>query len=205
MIRQSIRSSKSLALCVVLGVVAAAGFTGCNASEPVADEPVVENERITQSDVAALQAGEFLSLDLSQSTVYALDYAAAPIDYSRIKLSAPSGKEVLLEDQMRAIESADYGDYPKPVLTDASDQRFSISSDETAFGKLSDSELGELKANGFFYSEKPATAPSANPQTEDPDCIHAYCEICVDNETGGWPETWYPGTYTCYYIEHVWC
>ena len=51
----------------------------------------------------------------------------------------------------------------------------------------------------------PVTAPGAKPQTEDPDCIHAYCEICVDNDTGGWPESWYPGTYTCYYIEHVWC
>lgn len=200
-----IRSSKSLALSVALGVIAAAGFTGCTASEPVDQDPMVEHERITQAEVSALPAGELLSLDMSRNTVYALDYSAAAIDYSRIKLSTADGKEVLLADQMAAIENADYGDLPAPKLTDASDQRFSVSSDEAAFGKLSDSELDQLRTDGFFYSEVPVKAPNAGPQTTDPECIHAFCEVCVDNETGGWPESWYPGTYTCYYIEHVWC
>ncbi|KYF67527.1 hypothetical protein [Sorangium cellulosum] len=200
-----IRSSKSLALSVALGVIAAAGFTGCTASEPVDQDPMVEHERITQAEVSALPAGELLSLDMSRNTVYALDYSAAAIDYSRIKLSTADGKEVLLAEQMAAIENADYGDLPAPKLTDASDQRFSVSSDEAAFGKLSGSELDQLRTDGFFYSEVPVKSPNAGPQTTDPECIHAFCEICVDNETGGWPESWYPGTYTCYYIEHVWC
>lgn len=205
MIRQSIRSFKSLALSVALGVIAAAGFTGCVASdEPVVDD-AVEHERITQAELSALPAGEFLSLEMNQKTVYALDYSAAPIDYARIKLSTGDGKEILLAEQMAAVESADYGDYPPPVLTEASDQRFSISGDAASFGKLSESELDQLKTDGFFYSEKPAKAPSAGPQTTDPECIHAYCEVCVDNSTGGWPETWAPGSYTCYLIEHVWC
>lgn len=205
MIRQSIRSSKSLALSVALGVIAAAGFTGCGASEePVVDD-AVEYEHITQAQISALPAGEFLSLDMNQNTVYAIDYSAAPIDYARIKLSTGDGKEILLAEQMAAVESADYGDYPKPVLTETSDDRFSIASDAAAFGKLSESELEQLKTDGFFYSEKPAKAPGASPQTNDPDCIHAYCEVCVDNNTGGWPETWLPGSFTCYLIEHVWC
>ncbi|WP_437781463.1 hypothetical protein [Sorangium sp. So ce1097] len=205
MIRQSIRSSKSLALSVALGVIAAAGIAGCVASEPVDQEPVVEHERITQAKVTALPAGEFLSLDMSRSTVYALDYSAAPIDYSRIKLSTADGKEILLEEQMAAIENADYGELPKPKLTDAPDQRFSIASDEAAFGKLSESELNQLRIDGFFYTEVPVKSPNAGPQTTDPECIHAYCETCIDHETGGWPETWLPGSYTCYLIEHVWC
>ncbi|WP_437636205.1 hypothetical protein [Sorangium sp. So ce854] len=205
MIRQSIRSSKSLALSVALGVIAAAGVAGCVASEPVDQGSMPEHERITQAEVSALPAGEFLSLDMSRSTVYALDYSAAPIDYSRIKLSTADGKEILLEQQMAAIENADYGDLPKPNLTGASDQRFSISSDEAAFGKLSASELDQLRTDGFFYTEVPVKSPNAGPQTTDPECIHAYCETCIDHETGGWPETWLPGTYTCYLIEHVWC
>jgi len=202
MIRQTIRSSKSLALSVALGVIAAAGFTGCAASEePVADDAVT-HERITQADIP--EAG-FLSLEMDQKTVYAFDYSAAPIDYARIKLSTGDGKEILLSEQMAAVESADYGDYPAPVLTESSDDRFSIASDAAAFGKLSESELDQLKVDGFFYSEKPVKSPGASPQTTDPDCIHAYCEICTDNTTGGHPETWYPGTYTCYLVEHVWC
>ncbi|WP_437968428.1 hypothetical protein WMF04_03670 [Sorangium sp. So ce260] len=205
MIRQSIRSSKSLALSVALGVIAAAGFTGCVASdEPVVDDAVA-NERITQAELSALPAGEFLSLDMNKKTIYALDYSAAPIDYARIKLSAGDGKEVLLAEQMAAVENGDYGDYPAPVLTEASDQRFSISGDAAAFGKLSESELDQLKVDGFFYSEKPVASPSAGPQSTDPECIHAYCEICVDVNTGGHPETWLPGSYTCYLVEHVWC
>ncbi|WP_437725273.1 hypothetical protein [Sorangium sp. So ce861] len=205
MIRQSIRSSKSLALSVALGVIAAAGFTGCGASEePVVDD-AVEHERITQAEVSALPAGEFLSLDMDQKTVYALDYATAPIDYARIKLSTGDGKEILLSEQMAAVESADYGDYPAPVLTKSSDDRFSIASDAAAFGKLSESELEQLKTDGFFYSEKPVKSPGASPQSTDPECVHAFCEICVDNDTGGHPETWLPGTFTCYLVEHVWC
>ncbi|XXX77963.1 hypothetical protein WMF30_04215 [Sorangium sp. So ce134] len=205
MIRQSIRSSKSLALSVALGVIAAAGFTGCGASEEPVGDDAVEHERITQAELSALPAGEFLSLDMNPKTVYALDYSAAPIDYTRIKLSTADGKEILLAEQMAAVENADYGDYPKPVLTETSDDRFSIASDAAAFGKLSESELEQLKTDGFFYSEKPAKAPGASPQSTDPECVHAYCEVCVDNNTGGWPETWLPGSYTCYLIEHVWC
>ncbi|WP_437590674.1 hypothetical protein [Sorangium sp. So ce1000] len=207
MIRQSIRSSKSLALSVALGVIAAAGFAGCGASEepPVVDD-AVEHERVTQADVAkALETNEFLSLDMSRDTVYALDYSGGAIDYTRIKLSTADGKEILLSEQMAAVEQRDYGDYPAPVLTQASDDRFSISSDEAAFGKLSESELDQLKVDGFFYSDKPASSPSAKPQSTDPDCVHAYCEVCTDNTTGGRPETWLPGTFTCYLIEHVWC
>ncbi|MGK3997242.1 hypothetical protein [Sorangium sp. So ce1024] len=203
--RQSIRSSKSLALRVALGVIAAAGFAGCVASEPVDQETMPEHERITQSKVAALPEGQLLSLDMSRSTVYALDYSAEPIDYSRIKLSTSDGKEILLEEQMKAVENADYGDLPKPKLTEAVDKRFSISSDEAAFGKLSQRELNQLRTDGFYYTEVPVKSPNAGPQTTDPECIHAYCEVCVDNETGGWPETWLPGSYTCYLIEHVWC
>jgi hypothetical protein len=202
MIRQPIRSSKSLALSVALGVIAAAGLTGCIASdEPIVDV-AVEHERITQAD---LPEGEFLRLDMNPKTVYALDYSASPIDYARIKLSASDGKEILLAEQMAAVQNADYGDYPPPVLTEASDQRFSISSDAASFGKLSDTELEQLKTDGFFYSEKPVTSPNAGPQSTDPECIHAFCEICVDNNTGGWPESWLPGSYTCYLVEHVWC
>lgn len=206
MIRQSIRSSKSLALSVALGVIAAAGFAGCSASEEAPVDDAAAHERITQADVSkALETSEFLNLDMSRDTVYALDYSGGPIDYARIKLSTGNGKEILLSEQMAAIEQADYGDYPAPALTEASDQRFSISSDEAAFGKLSDSELDQLKTDGFFYSEKPVSTPGAKPQSTDPDCIHAYCEICTDNTTGGHPETWLPGTFTCYLIEHVWC
>ncbi|WP_437600501.1 hypothetical protein [Sorangium sp. So ce590] len=205
MIRQPIRSSKSLALSVALGVIAAAGFSGCIASdEPIVDD-AVEHERITQAELSALPAGEFLRLDMNPKMVYALDYSASPIDYARIKLSASDGKEILLAEQMAAVQNADYGDYPPPVLTEASDQRFSISSDAASFGKLSASELDQLKTDGFFYSEKPVTSPNAGPQSTDPECIHAYCEVCVDNNTGGWPETWLPGSFTCYLIEHVWC
>jgi hypothetical protein len=206
MIRQTIRSSKSLALSVALGVIAAAGFAGCAASEEAPVDDAVEHERITQAEVSkALETSEFLSLDMSRETVYALDYSGGPIDYTRIKLSTGNGKEILLSEQMAAIEAADYGDYPAPALTEASDDRFSISSDEAAFGKLSESELDQLRVDGFFYSEKPVSAPGAKPQSTDPDCVHAYCEICTDNTTGGHPETWLPGTFTCYLIEHVWC
>src|SRR5688572_20990732 len=113
MIRQPIRSSKSLALSVALGVIAAAGLTGCIASdEPIVDD-AVEHERITQAD---LPEGEFLRLDMDPKTVYALDYSASPIDYARIKLSVSDGKEILLAEQMAAVQNADYGDYPPPVL-----------------------------------------------------------------------------------------
>lgn len=206
MIRQSIRSSKSLALSVALGVIAAAGFAGCGASEEAPVDDGVVHERVTQADVArALETSEFLRLDMARDTVYAIDYSGGAIDYARIKLSTGDGKEILLSEQMAAVERADYGEYPPPGLTEAAGERFSISSNESAFGKLSESQLDQLRVDGFFYTEKPVSAPGAKPQSTDPDCIHAYCEVCTDNTTGGSPETWKPGTYTCYLIEHVWC
>ncbi|AUX39375.1 hypothetical protein SOCE26_007640 [Sorangium cellulosum] len=210
MIRQSIRSSKSLALSFALGVIAVAGVAGCGASEQGSDDPIVtqdvQNERVTPESLAALPDGEFLSLDMTEKTVYAIDYSAGPIDYARIKLTAADGKEISLEQQMATVENGTYGDNPAPQLRESSEQRFSIASDAAYFNKLSESELDQLKADGYFYSEKaPEGYPGAGPQTTDPECIHAFCEICVDNTTGGRPETWYPGTYTCYLVEHVWC
>ncbi|MGK4007600.1 hypothetical protein WMF31_33575 [Sorangium sp. So ce1036] len=208
MIRHSIRSSRSIALCFSLGVIAAVGIAGCTASEPGSDElpvePSVQHQRITQDKIAALSEGQFLSLDLSENTVFAIDYSKAPVDYSRIKLSTREGKEVLLETQMAAVENGDYGDYPAPVFREASDQRFRIASDPAYFGVLTQSELDQLKVDGYFYSETPPPAPQSRPQSDD-GCVHAVCEICVDNDTGGSPVTWEQGTYTCYLVEHTWC
>jgi len=204
--RHSIRSSKSLALCLALGVIAVAG-AGCSASEPdeVPFEKLnVQHQRITQDKIAALPEGQFLSLDMSEKAVFAIDYSEAPIDYSRIKLSTSQGKEILLEAQMEAVENGDYGDYPAPVLRDAPDRRFRIASDPAYFGVLTESELDQLKVDGYYYSETPPPAPASRPQSDD-GCVRAVCEICIDNDTGGHPQTWKPGTYTCYLVEHEWC
>ncbi len=206
MIRQSIRSSKSLAFSFALGVIAAAGVTGCGASEQSPDEvvaPEVQHQRVTQEDVAA--AGPALSLDMVQQTVYAIDYADGPIDYSRIKLSYGQGKEIQLEAQMAAVEQGDYGEYPAPELRNVKEKRFRIASDPSYFGQLTESQLDQLKTDGYYFSEEYPSTPSSQPQTVDDDCVHAICDICVDNETGGHPVSWLPGTFTCYEIEHVWC
>ncbi len=78
---------------------------------------------------------EFLNLDMSRDTRGLRPrLLGGAIDYARIKLSATAtARRILLSKQMAAIEQADHGDYPAPVLTEASDDQFSISSNEAAF------------------------------------------------------------------------
>jgi hypothetical protein len=208
MLRQSLRSSKSLALSFALCVVAA-GATGCSESSTETDEtPVVpagvESVRITAAETDALPAGDFYKVDLArQKVIYRFDYSNAPIAYERVKLVTPNSEE-LLSEAMAKVEAGDYGDYPQPALTKASDKRFSIATNAADFGVLTQSQLDELKASGFFYEEAALQAPKSAPQSTD-NCIHAVCEFCFENGTTSPPISWQPGTYHCSYEEHVWC
>lgn len=208
MLRQSIRSSKSIALSFALCVVAA-GATGCSESSTDADEtPVVPSDvqsvRITAVETDSLRDGEFYKIDLSASkVVYRFDYSAKQIAYDRIQLISPQG-ETLLSETMQKVEAGDYGDYPQPNLLGASDKRFSVASNAADFGVLTQSQLDELKTSGFFYEESALSAPKSTPQNTD-NCIHATCEFCFENGTTSPPVTWEAGTYHCFYEEHVWC
>lgn len=208
MLRQSIRSSKSLALSLVLGVVAAAGVTGCGESSTDGDDVVVpsgvQNVLVTATDTDRLATGEFLNIDLTKSNiVYRFDYSKKQLDYTRIKLVNPQGADVLA-DQMQEVQEGDYGANPQPDLLGASDSRFAVSSDPAAFGELTQSELDQLKTNGYFYDEAALSVPQSSPQSTD-NCIHAVCEICIDLVHGGPPRTWQPGTFVCYFENHTWC
>jgi hypothetical protein len=208
MLRQSIRSSKSIALSFALCVVAA-GATGCSTSSTDTDEtPVVpsgvESRRIVAGDVDRIAAGDFYKVDLTgEKIVYRFDYSDKQIAYDRVHLVTPSG-ELLLSDEMTKVQEGDYGDYPQPNLLGASDKRFSIATNAADFGVLTQSQLDELKTSGFFYEEAALAAPKTAPQSTD-NCIHATCEFCFENGTNSPPVSWQPGTYHCYYEEHVWC
>jgi hypothetical protein len=208
MLRQSIRSSKSIALSFALCVVAA-GATGCSESSTGTDEaPVVpsglQNVSITAVETDRLAAGEFYEVDLAaEKVVYRFDYRNKQIAYDRIKLVTPTS-EMLLAETMQKVQEGDYGDYPQPNLLGASDKRFSIASNAADFGVLTQSQLDELKTSGFFYEESALDAPKSTPQSTD-NCIHATCEFCFENGTTSPPVTWAAGTYHCYYEEHVWC
>jgi len=208
MLRQSIRSSKSIALSFALCVVAA-GATGCSESSTDTDEtPVVpsglQSVRITAVETDRLAAGEFYEVNLvAEKVVYRFDYSDKQIAYDRIQLVTPKGKS-LLSETMAKVEAGDYGDYPQPNLLGASDKRFSVASNAADFGVLTQSQLDELKTSGFFYEEAALDAPKSTPQSTD-NCIHATCEFCFENGTTSPPISWQPGTYHCYYEEHVWC
>lgn len=208
MLRQFIRSSKSIALSFALCVVAA-GATGCSQSSTGTDEmPVVpqglQNVSITAVETDSLAAGEFYEVDLSaEKVVYRFDYRNKQLAYDRIQLVTPKGK-ALLSETMQKVEAGDYGDYPQPNLLGASDKRFSVASNAADFGVLTQSQLDELKKSGFFYEESALEAPKSTPQSTD-NCIHATCEFCFENGTTNPPVTWEAGTYHCYYEEHVWC
>jgi hypothetical protein len=202
MLRQSIRSFKSIALGFALCSIAA-GAAGCSESSTDTDSDA-DNVRITADQTDTLAANQFYKVDLTKSdVVYAFNYSDRPIAYDRIHLVTPKG-ELLLSDEMKMVEAGDYGDYPQPNLLGASDKQFLLSADAAAFGVLTEAELATLKTNGFFYDEKALEAPQATPQSTD-NCIHATCEFCFENGTNSPPVSWQPGTYHCYYEEHVWC
>jgi len=212
MLRQSIRSSQSIALGFALCVVAA-GATGCSTSDtttPADDEQAVvptnvQSIRITAADTDKLATDSFFKVDLSrEKVVYRFDYSDKAIAYDRIQLVTPQGEPTLLSSEMKMVQEGDYGDYPQPNLLGASDKRFSVAMNEADFGVLKQSELDALKSTGFFYSESALDAPKTAPQSTD-NCIHAVCEFCFENGTSSPPVSWQPGTYHCYYEEHVWC
>jgi hypothetical protein len=207
MLRQSLRFSKSIALGFAL-CIAAAAATGCSSSSAETDEtPVVPSDvqsvRITAVDTDSLTADEFYKVNLQEKIVYRFDYSDKQIAYDRVQLVTPKG-EMLLSDEMAKVQEGDYGDYPQPNLLAASNKRFSIASNAADFGVLTQSELDQLKTTGFFYDEKALEAPKSSPQSTD-NCIHATCEFCFENGTSSPPVSWQPGTYHCYYEEHVWC
>jgi hypothetical protein len=201
MLRQSLCSSKSIALSFAL-CIAAAGATGCSSSSTETDEALVvpsdvQNVLITAEETDSLAANEFYKVELQEKIVYRFDYSAKQIAYDRVQLVTPKG-EMLLSDEMAKVQEGDYGDYPQPNLLAASNKRFSIASDAADFGMLTQSELDQLKTTGFFYDEKALEAPTSSPQSTD-NCIHATCEFCFENGTNSPPVTWQPGTYHCYY------
>lgn len=207
MLRQSIRSSKSLALSFAFGVVVAAGATGCSGSETDTDEPFtvpdIQSQRITAEDIAALPEGQHLKIDLTvQRKIYVVDYSDAPINYSRIKLVHGEDSEVVLERHVSVVENIDYGDHGQPDLRTNKDGRFKIATDPTYFGAFSESELNQLKADGFVLVSTDRSATASEPQSIGDECEYWVCDVCVDNETGGKPVTWKPGTYTCYEVVH---
>jgi len=206
MLTKSICSSKLLAFGLAL--VAMAGVTGCGGSDEGDDnvvvQPAIENVNVTAADVNTLAAGQYYSADLAQSKlVYRFDYSQGAIDYTRVKLLLGSNSSAMLDAEMAALETADYGSNPKPILTQASDKRFSVSSEPADFGVLTQSELDELHAGSYLYKET-RTAPSGSPQSTD-NCIHAVCVICVDSS--GAPYDWSDpnGAPVCVEIQHVWC
>lgn len=209
MLRQSIRSSKSIALSIALCVVAA-GATGCSESSGSPDEtPVVpsnvQSVRITAREINAVPAGDFYKVDLgSEKIVYRFDYSETQLDYTRVHLVTPKGEAMVLSETMQKVQEGDYGAYPQPNLLGASDKRFSIATNAADFGVLTQSQLDELKTSGFFYEESAMDAPKSSPQSTD-NCIHATCEFCFENGTTSPPISWQPGTYHCFYEEHVWC
>lgn len=214
MLRQSIRSSQSIALGFALCLVAA-GATGCGTSDTASSgdgeravvPAGVRNVRVIAADIQALPTDAFYKVDLSgEKVVYHFDYSDAALDYDRIQLVSPKG-EALLSSEMKMVQEGDYGDYPQPNLLGASDKRFSLAMNEADFGKLTPSQLNVLKTSGtgFFYSEAALEAPNAKAQSVDDGCIHAVCEFCFENGTSSPPISWQPGTYHCYYEEHVWC
>jgi hypothetical protein len=211
MLRQSIRSSKSIALSFALCVVAA-GATGCTESSTDTDEnPVVPAgvtfAKITAAQTDNLRAGQFYEVNLAaEKVVYTFDYSEKQLAYDRIQLVTPKGP-ALLSETMQQVQEGDYGDYPQPNLLGASDKRFSVASNAADFGVLTKSQLDQLmdpKSSGFFYEESALKAPKSSPQSTD-NCIHATCEFCFENGTSSPPVSWQPGTYHCYYEEHVWC
>lgn len=209
MLRQSIRSSKSLAISFALGVIAAVGAAGCSGSDTDADEPLtapdVQSQRITAEDIADLAQDEYLSLDLTaQKKIYVVDYSDAPINYARIKLEHGAGAGVLLEEHVAVVENTDYGDHPQPDLRTNQDGRFRIATDPTYFGALSESQLDQLKANGFLLLSTDRSAAESGPQSIGDKCEHWVCDVCIDNRTGEKPapDAWQPGTFTCYEVVH---
>jgi hypothetical protein len=208
MLRQSIRSSQSFALGFALCIVAA-GATGCSESSTTGEEspvtPDVTHKGVSATDTENLTADTFLKIDLaSEKVVYDFKYGDKAIAYDRIQLVAPGGATTLLSDEMKAVQEGNYGDYPQPNLLGASNKQFSIATNAADFGVLTPSQLDELKISGFFYEEAALKAPKAAPQSTD-NCIHAVCEFCFENGTSSPPVSWQPGTYHCYYEEHVWC
>jgi hypothetical protein len=211
MFRHSIRSSKSLALSIALGVVAAAGISGCGESDTPGEEAVVPSDvqsvRVTAADINKLAPGEFFNVDITRSkVVYKFDYSDdKAIDYTRVKLVTGENQSQVLEDQLKIVEAGDYGENPQPNMhTSTLSPWFSVTTDPADFGVLKPSQLDQVKADGFFYEESAASIPQSQPQSTD-NCIHAVCVICYNPATGG-PADWStPGGYVCFYEEHVWC
>jgi hypothetical protein len=100
------RIAASLALAGLTGMSAAACSSGPTDSTGVGEAPAPAAQKVDASRVASLPAGETLVLDVSHPDVaYDIDYSAAPIDFSRIKLHIAEGRDVAMTDWLAQTAS----------------------------------------------------------------------------------------------------
>ncbi|HSN99992.1 MAG TPA: hypothetical protein VLS89_16985 [Candidatus Nanopelagicales bacterium] len=205
MLLKSLSSLKSLIIGTSLLALAAAGC----AEDPAAPAPggesdAVQNELVSARDIAKLQPGQKLQIDLVDDLVLFLDYTQ-PLDYARVELSA--GESTFsLEDHVLALQSKDYGDNPPIDVTDSPDKSFRVALDPADFGDdLTADELAILRETGYFYKE--ISGPNVNPQTTGDNCITGICEDCgppPGYTTCDWFTVGAPPC-VCTYEVHQWC
>jgi hypothetical protein len=129
----------------------------------------VHHVRISASDLAALPAGQTLTVDLG-AALTAYHFVLEPaLDFSRIMLVSAEG----LARPMDEVLAGAAGSLDPSA---ASDKRLVLAGDPTSFEELSDSQVKELLAQGTLVTARSGSGtPGKTPQTEDPcDDLVAY-------------------------------
>lgn len=182
------RLVRSLALPLVALSLAMAPAIGCSGEDPSpAAQPAAQNVRVTADDLAALGPGESLRLDFGDNDVLYHFHFDRPLDYGKITMVFPDG-EVQASTALEELLASPYTPH------NASDQRFTLTSQPENFADLSPEEIEILRADGMLMKEVDSSGAGAQPQSVN-DCITQviYEEITI---------TVQGHTYT-YWCEHI--
>lgn len=188
--------SRSIALSLTVGLLAATGMAGCSSEAPdegaaVAGESDVKHVLIGAADVEALAPGQNLFVDLGVEKVVYHFQVNKPIDFSRIKLVSKEKAEGAMEVALAQMQEDGLD-----VLSSANG-RFLIAAEASSFVELTDVDRAELDASGVLTKDATTGATQPQPQTEDECTEHTVYNsvvVVIDGESF---------TYTCVHTEIV--
>ncbi len=158
------RLIRSIALPLAALTLAIAPAIGCSSEDPTpVEQPAAQNVRVTADDLAALGPGESLRLDFAESDVLYHFHFDRPLDYAKITMVF-DGAEVPMATAMEELLASPYTPH------NASDQRFTLTSQPENFADLSAEDIEALRASGMLMKEKTSSGTGASPQSVN-ECI----------------------------------
>lgn len=169
MMKQWIRTSRSLVLRVATVLLASTVVVSCTSAEPPAEVQgaAVQNVLINAGTIEKLAPGEDVLIGLGAERVrYYFDFRE-PIDFTRVALQSPSNARGGMDHAL--MQMKDQGFNP----LQATDLRFSVAADASFMVELNASEVAELNAKGKLIKT------SGDPTKPKPQSVDECHEVTI--------------------------